>query len=86
MTESKALCKIMDVEDQRGVSAAPRRTRITLTLRFRNSPFSQDKAIDPGDAVPGGTTSKNPLIVVAPDPQQQPANSKKNFRFGSFVH
>ena len=30
--------------------------------------FSEDKAIDPGDAVPGGTTSKNPLIVVAPDP------------------
>jgi hypothetical protein len=34
-------------------------------------PFSQDKAIDPGDHVPAGTTSKNPLIVVAPAPKQQ---------------
>ena len=32
-------------------------------------PFSQDKAIDPGDDVPPGTTSKNPLIVVAPQQQ-----------------
>ena len=30
-------------------------------------PFSQDKAIDPGDDVPTGTTSKNPLIVMAPE-------------------
>jgi len=29
-------------------------------------PFLQDKAIDPGDDVPPGTTSKNPLIVLAP--------------------
>jgi len=33
-------------------------------------PFLQDKAIDPGDHVPPGTTSKNPLIVVAPAPPQ----------------
>ena len=35
-------------------------------------PFAQDKAINPGDPVPTGTTSRNPLIVVAPDrPEQQ---------------
>ena len=28
-------------------------------------------ALDPGDPVPGDTSSKNPLIVVAPKPQQQ---------------
>jgi hypothetical protein len=33
-------------------------------------PFSQDKAIDPGDNVLTDTTSKNPLIVVAPAQQQ----------------
>ena len=38
-------------------------------------PFSQDKAIDPGDPVPTDTTSKNPLIVVAPNPKQ--ADGKK---------
>ena len=40
-------------------------------------PFSQDKAIDPGDPVPTGTTSRNPLMVK-PDPQQ-PANGKRRF-------
>ena len=40
-------------------------------------PFSQDKAIDPGDPVPTGTTSKNALIVVALAPRQNPANGKK---------
>ena len=45
-------------------------------------PFSQDMAADPGDDVPPGTTSKNPLIVVAPAPHQQTANGKKNLRFG----
>ena len=38
-------------------------------------PFLQDKAIDPGDDVPPGTTSKNPLIVVAP----LPPNGEKIF-------
>ena len=33
-------------------------------------PFSQAKAIDPGKDVPCGTTSKSPLIVVAPAPKQ----------------
>ncbi|CAB9516452.1 expressed unknown protein [Seminavis robusta] len=33
-------------------------------------PFSQDNAVDPGDDVPPSTTSKNPLIVVAPQPQR----------------
>jgi hypothetical protein len=32
-------------------------------------PFSQDNAVGPGDDVPPGTTSKNPLIVVAPQLQ-----------------
>ena len=31
------------------------------------------------------TSDDHPLIVVAPAPQQQPANGKKNSRFGSFV-
>ena len=39
-------------------------------------PFSQDKAIDPGDPVPTGTTSKNPLIVVAPAQKQQQQDGK----------
>ena len=43
------------------------------------APFLQDKAIDPGNDVPPGTTSKNPLIVVAPDPQQPAKNGKKRF-------
>jgi hypothetical protein len=47
-------------------------------------PFSQDKAIDPGDNVPTDTTSKNPLIVVAPDPPQRPAG-RQNSKFDSFV-
>ena len=38
-------------------------------------PFSQDKAIDPGDDVPTDTTSKNPLIVVAPQPQRDGENN-----------
>ena len=33
------------------------------------APFLQDKAIDAGDDVPSVTTSKNPLIVVAPQQQ-----------------
>jgi hypothetical protein len=43
-------------------------------------PLSQDKAIDPGDHVPAGTTStsKNPLIVVAPA-QVHTKESGKNF-------
>ena len=40
-------------------------------------PFSQDKAIDPGDDVPTGTTSKNPLILVAPDPASHPPGQGK---------
>ena len=40
-------------------------------------PFSQDKAIDPGDPVPTGTTSKNPLIVVAPAPAPHPPGQGK---------
>ena len=47
-------------------------------------PFSQDKAIDPGDDVPTGTTSKNPLIVVAPP--QQHTNGEKHFWIFSFVY
>ena len=35
-------------------------------------PFSQDKAFDPGDDVPTSTTSKKPLIVVAPAPDPTP--------------
>jgi hypothetical protein len=31
-----------------------------------------ETALDPGDPVPGDTSSKNPLIVVAPKPHQQP--------------
>ena len=46
-------------------------------------PFSQAKAIDPGDDVPTSTTSRNPLIVLAPNPKQ--ANGKKCFKFGSFM-
>jgi hypothetical protein len=34
-------------------------------------PKSED-ALDPGDPVPGDTSSKNPLIVVAPKHHQQP--------------
>jgi hypothetical protein len=41
-------------------------------------PFSQDKAIDPGDHVPAGTTSKNPLIVVAPAPPPESRNGKNH--------
>ena len=37
-------------------------------------PFSEANAVDPGDDVPPGTTSKNPLIVVAP--QLQPAGGE----------
>jgi hypothetical protein len=33
-------------------------------------PKTED-TLDPGDPVPGDTSSKNPLIVVAPKPQQQ---------------
>jgi hypothetical protein len=29
-------------------------------------------SLDPGDPVPGDTSSKNPLIAVAPKPHQQP--------------
>ena len=47
-------------------------------------PFLQDKAIDPGDDVPPGTTSKNPLIVVAPP--QQHTNGEKHFWIFSFVY
>jgi len=43
-------------------------------------PFLQDKAIDPGDDVPPGTTSKNPLIVVAPaQKQQQPPSEPTQY-------
>jgi hypothetical protein len=41
-------------------------------------PLSQDKAIDPGDHVPAGTTSKNPLIVVAPAPPPESRNGKNH--------
>jgi HNH endonuclease len=43
--------------------------------------FSQDKAMDPGDDVPTDTTSKNPLIVVAPapTPPQQPQQQRLVF-------
>jgi hypothetical protein len=34
-------------------------------------PKTED-TLDPGDPVPGDTSSKNPLIVVAPKPHQQP--------------
>ena len=48
-------------------------------------PFSEDRAIDAGDPVPTDSTSKNPLIVVAPAPPQKPANGKKTSRFGLSV-
>lgn len=32
---------------------------------------NNDEHLDPGDSVPEGTTSKNPLVVVAPPPLQQ---------------
>jgi hypothetical protein len=44
------------------------RGRIRVYPPGTKPPFSQDKVIDPGDPVPTGTTSRNPLIVVAPDP------------------
>ena len=50
-------------------------------------PFLQEKAIDPGDDVPPGTTSKNPLIVVAPTPHPTPQQPQQhiNVRDGVFV-
>ena len=64
------------------------RGRICVYHPGTKPPFSQDKAIDPGDDVPTGTTSKNPLIVVAPAPKQQPqqqADGEQSFRFDSFI-
>jgi hypothetical protein len=40
-------------------------------------PFSQDKAIDPGDPVLTGTVSRHPLIVVAPAPAPHPPGQGK---------
>ena len=40
--------------------------------RKTSVPISKDvQPIDPGDPVPGGTTSSAPLIVIAPENQQQ---------------
>ena len=45
-------------------------------------PFSQDKAINPGHDVPPGTTSNNPLIVVAPDPTTTSKRQAEDAIFG----
>jgi hypothetical protein len=39
-------------------------------LVFPSGALEEAKALDPGDAVPENTTSKNPLIVVAPQGTQ----------------
>jgi hypothetical protein len=39
-------------------------------LVFPSGALKEAKALDPGDAVPENTTSKNPLIVVAPQGTQ----------------
>ncbi|CAB9507418.1 expressed unknown protein [Seminavis robusta] len=46
---------------------------------------SQGKAIDPGDPVPTGTKSNNPLIVVAPAPKQTDAPGVSAEQISSLV-
>jgi hypothetical protein len=42
-------------------------------------------SLDPGDLIPGDTSSKNPLIVVAPKPQQQAPQDGESVHCSSFV-
>ena len=64
-------------------------TEICVFSPGTKPPFSQDKAIDPGDPVPTGTDSRHPLIVVAPAPPptpQQPQQQQHiNVSDGVFV-
>ena len=45
-----------------------------LTVFAAGADPSKDEPLDPGDTVPDGTTSKKPLIVVAPQQQQNHQN------------
>ena len=70
-------------------------SRISAYLPETTPPFSEDKAMRPGmkleqiveelKTTTPPTSDNHPLIVVAPAPPQNPANGKKNARFGSFV-